>query len=216
MRLRVTLDVRQPLKREKRVRRNQGASVLCKFRYEKLPNFCYICGKLGHIDRYCEVLYRVSGDKVVRLWDEELRAPPRKQRAKPTDRYLLKKDSGQESNGQNAGKGKGPWREGVSAGRGEERMPKGVQALLGNFGASPFTATMEILHGHEAMGNDMAPLVFHDDRKRRRDGGDPKGQEAMEGITYEGGKPSKSPKKTGRESKNVLTAGRQGSVCQSS
>ncbi|CAN1753319.1 hypothetical protein LINPERHAP1_LOCUS5120 [Linum perenne] len=62
MRLRVTLDIRQPLKREKRVRRNQGASVVCKFRYEKLPNFCYICGKLGHIDMYCEVLYRVPGD----------------------------------------------------------------------------------------------------------------------------------------------------------
>ncbi|CAN1811919.1 hypothetical protein LINPERHAP1_LOCUS26373 [Linum perenne] len=64
--LRVTLDVCQPLKGEKKVKR--------------------------HIDRYCEVLYRVASDKVVRLWDERLKAPPRAQRAKPGDRYLNRRE----------------------------------------------------------------------------------------------------------------------------
>ncbi|CAN1800044.1 hypothetical protein LINPERHAP1_LOCUS22366 [Linum perenne] len=134
MRLRVTLDIRQSLKREKRVRRNKGASAVCKFRYEKLPNFCYICGKLGHIDSYCEVLYRVPGDQVVRLWDESLRAPPRRQRARPANRYLLVKEGGHEGRCLGGVRSNGMWRGGSSAGGEREKMPVGVQALISNFG----------------------------------------------------------------------------------
>ncbi|CAN1824702.1 hypothetical protein LINPERHAP1_LOCUS30872 [Linum perenne] len=42
MRLRVTLDVRKPLKREKKIRVEGGESITCRLRYERLPNFCYI------------------------------------------------------------------------------------------------------------------------------------------------------------------------------
>ncbi|CAN1822556.1 hypothetical protein LINPERHAP1_LOCUS30010 [Linum perenne] len=67
MRLRVRLDVRQPLKREKKLREAGDIVITCKFWYERLPNFCYICGKIGHIDRYCEVNFHVPADKIVRL-----------------------------------------------------------------------------------------------------------------------------------------------------
>ncbi|CAN1818576.1 hypothetical protein LINPERHAP1_LOCUS28428 [Linum perenne] len=92
MRIRVRLDDRKPLKREKKVRAEGGESVTCVFKYEKLPNFCYICGRLGHIDRYCEVMYQVPEEQIVRMWDEDLRAPPKKTRQPSNNQYLIHRE----------------------------------------------------------------------------------------------------------------------------
>ncbi|CAN1316778.1 hypothetical protein LINPERPRIM_LOCUS30193 [Linum perenne] len=50
MRLRVSIDIRQPPKREKKTSVNGGEGVTGIFRYERLPTFCFICGQIGHID----------------------------------------------------------------------------------------------------------------------------------------------------------------------
>ncbi|CAN1775936.1 hypothetical protein LINPERHAP1_LOCUS13489 [Linum perenne] len=78
MRIRVQVDVREPLKRDKKLKRQSGVCVLAKFRYEKLPTFCFICGRLGHIDRHCEIYFRLPDDQIIRYWDISLRAPPRR------------------------------------------------------------------------------------------------------------------------------------------
>ncbi|CAN0883997.1 hypothetical protein LINGRAHAP2_LOCUS14710 [Linum grandiflorum] len=52
MRIQVELDVRNPLKRGKIVRLHGDVSILCKFRYERLQTFCYICGIMGHSKKY--------------------------------------------------------------------------------------------------------------------------------------------------------------------
>ncbi|CAN1790281.1 hypothetical protein LINPERHAP1_LOCUS18765 [Linum perenne] len=59
IRLRVTIDIRQPLKREKKPRVAGGEWVMARFKYERLPTFCFIYGRIGHIDRQCEIRYRV-------------------------------------------------------------------------------------------------------------------------------------------------------------
>ncbi|CAN1853534.1 hypothetical protein LINPERHAP1_LOCUS41055 [Linum perenne] len=61
MRIRVRLDIRKSLKREKPLRKS-GKEIVVSFQYERLPNFCYICGRMGHIDRYYEVRFRVPGN----------------------------------------------------------------------------------------------------------------------------------------------------------
>ncbi|KAL0386176.1 UNVERIFIED_CONTAM: hypothetical protein Sradi_3011900 [Sesamum radiatum] len=53
MRVKVSLDVRKPLKRVLRVRSPEREEVMVSFTYEKLPTFCYACGILGHIIRDC-------------------------------------------------------------------------------------------------------------------------------------------------------------------
>ncbi|CAN1842293.1 hypothetical protein LINPERHAP1_LOCUS36803 [Linum perenne] len=52
-----------------------GRSLMVKFQYERLPNFLSICGRMGHIDRYCEVHFHIPEVDIIRLWDELIRAP---------------------------------------------------------------------------------------------------------------------------------------------
>ncbi|KAK4439062.1 hypothetical protein Salat_0240900 [Sesamum alatum] len=49
----ILLDVTQPLKRALRVRLHHDASVVVHFTYERLPNFCYLCARLGPIQWLC-------------------------------------------------------------------------------------------------------------------------------------------------------------------
>ncbi|KAL0433730.1 UNVERIFIED_CONTAM: hypothetical protein Slati_2707300, partial [Sesamum latifolium] len=55
LRIRVALNVNVPLKRVLKLCSARGAELLVHFTYERLPNFCYLCGKLGHIGKYYEL-----------------------------------------------------------------------------------------------------------------------------------------------------------------
>ncbi|XP_050217876.1 uncharacterized protein LOC126668737 [Mercurialis annua] len=54
IRVRVLVDVNVPLKRGTFIRNSKGEKVWVYFRFEKLPNFCYWCGLLGHVHDDCE------------------------------------------------------------------------------------------------------------------------------------------------------------------
>ncbi|KAL6191251.1 hypothetical protein ACLB2K_037642 [Fragaria x ananassa] len=52
LRIRVQIDSRHPLQRN--LRFNRGNPMLkAQFRYERLSDFCYYCGCLGHTFRFC-------------------------------------------------------------------------------------------------------------------------------------------------------------------
>ncbi|CAN0903251.1 hypothetical protein LINGRAHAP2_LOCUS22455 [Linum grandiflorum] len=73
IRIRVRLDIRKSLQREKNVKKPHK-EVLGKFKYEKLPTFCFLYGRIGHIDRYCLIRWRFpDGAELVKLWDATLR-----------------------------------------------------------------------------------------------------------------------------------------------
>ncbi|KAK4438487.1 hypothetical protein Salat_0183000 [Sesamum alatum] len=57
IRVRLLLNVDSPLHRALKVRSELGDEVLARFTYKRLPNFCYICGRLGHICRFCPRLF---------------------------------------------------------------------------------------------------------------------------------------------------------------
>ncbi|KAL0355426.1 UNVERIFIED_CONTAM: LINE-1 retrotransposable element O protein [Sesamum radiatum] len=57
MRIRVSLNVHKPLKRSLKLQSSFGQELVVRFTYERLSNFCYLCGRLGHIDKYCEIRF---------------------------------------------------------------------------------------------------------------------------------------------------------------
>ncbi|KAL0375511.1 UNVERIFIED_CONTAM: hypothetical protein Sradi_3466800 [Sesamum radiatum] len=51
--IRIRMSVNKPLKRVLCIRSTMDDEHTVYFTYERLPNFCYLCGRLGHIMKYC-------------------------------------------------------------------------------------------------------------------------------------------------------------------
>lgn len=56
LRVRVKLRVDRPLKIKKKLESIGGDSCYAMFTYEDIPTFCFICGILGHSERFYERL----------------------------------------------------------------------------------------------------------------------------------------------------------------
>ncbi|KAL0410924.1 UNVERIFIED_CONTAM: hypothetical protein Slati_3682100 [Sesamum latifolium] len=62
LRIRVAINVSQPLFRALRISTTGGDELVVSFTYERLQNFCYLCGRLGHISAYCELRFEEGLD----------------------------------------------------------------------------------------------------------------------------------------------------------
>ncbi|XP_019162222.1 PREDICTED: uncharacterized protein LOC109158785 [Ipomoea nil] len=56
-RIRVQVDIRQPLKRRMRLFRRDGSAHWVNFKYERLGTFGFCCGVLGHSEKFCKKAY---------------------------------------------------------------------------------------------------------------------------------------------------------------
>ena len=55
MRVRVSVDITQPLCRGRVISLDNGKELWVSFKYERIPNLCYWCGCLTHNDRDCSL-----------------------------------------------------------------------------------------------------------------------------------------------------------------
>lgn len=92
LRVKVLLDVRKPLMRGVTVEVNkEGEKIWCPLEYEFLPNFCYICGLLGHTDKSCNA----GGWRVKKKpFSSELRVIPSRRRFQEEGRGRSKEGNG--------------------------------------------------------------------------------------------------------------------------
>ena len=61
MRVRVTLDINLPLCRGRVITLAEGGKSWVAFKYERLPNLCYWCGRLDHDDKNCDLWIQSKG-----------------------------------------------------------------------------------------------------------------------------------------------------------
>jgi hypothetical protein len=94
MRIRVRVDIRQPLKKDSRVKNQGGNWCTVNFKYEKLGVFCFVCGLIGHGENRCAVRFAMTEDDGSRAWSKELRAEPRRRSGRQTSRWLTEEDGG--------------------------------------------------------------------------------------------------------------------------
>ncbi|KAK1390943.1 hypothetical protein POM88_019121 [Heracleum sosnowskyi] len=79
LRVRVKVDVNKPLKRRMKVRRTGDAWFWINFKYENVPTFCFICGVLGHSERFCSRLFVVPENEITKPYGDWMRAPFKRQ-----------------------------------------------------------------------------------------------------------------------------------------
>ena len=79
-RVRVLVDITLPLCRGRVISLPNGSKSWVNFKYERLPNICYWCGRLDHNDRDCELWIESNGTLTAeqQQYDSRLRAPPYK------------------------------------------------------------------------------------------------------------------------------------------
>uniref|UniRef100_A0A803NUS5 Reverse transcriptase domain-containing protein n=1 Tax=Cannabis sativa TaxID=3483 RepID=A0A803NUS5_CANSA len=78
LRVRVTLDIRKPLRRRMKLTRDNGSWFWAHFKYERVPTFCFICGLIGHSERFCRHLFQQPIEQIVKPYGEFMRAVPQK------------------------------------------------------------------------------------------------------------------------------------------
>ena len=61
LRVRVEIDVSKLLCRGRKTAINANEFIWVAFKYEKLPNFCYWCGRVSHVDKECEMWLASKG-----------------------------------------------------------------------------------------------------------------------------------------------------------
>ncbi|KAJ4832701.1 hypothetical protein Tsubulata_050185 [Turnera subulata] len=78
VRAKIFLNVEKPLRKSLMIKTSQGLATEITYRYKGIPNFCYICSKLGHLLKKCEQRKEESDDEEVVTFREWMRASPRK------------------------------------------------------------------------------------------------------------------------------------------
>ncbi|KAM6586585.1 uncharacterized protein LOC115717479 [Cannabis sativa] len=78
MRIRVTIDLAKPLKRRMRIRKTGEEWIWITFKYENIPTFCFICGILGHSERFCPKLFETPKHEITKPYGDWMKAPFRR------------------------------------------------------------------------------------------------------------------------------------------
>lgn len=66
------------MKRKNKILQKDKLEVVVNCKYEKLGDFCFICGMLSHTEHFCKKKLDAGSELVSKEWGHWLRAPPRR------------------------------------------------------------------------------------------------------------------------------------------
>lgn len=119
LRIKVIIDIRNPLMRGIMVTVGMTEKEKwCPFAYEFLTDFCYVCGRIGHVDKQCEVRLE-QGEK--QQFSKSLRFIPERRKG---DIFEDRRSQGFRP--------RGPWQSGSSGSRGSQDGRGGRWASSGS------------------------------------------------------------------------------------
>lgn len=93
LRVRVKLSIEKPLKRRMKLKRSENQWCWANFRYEGVPTFCFICGLIGHNEKYCERLFDTPMEKIEKPYGAWMKAKPRRRNYSEGSRWLRQGNS---------------------------------------------------------------------------------------------------------------------------
>ncbi|XP_057779545.1 uncharacterized protein LOC130998128 [Salvia miltiorrhiza] len=88
MRVRCGICVDAPLKRFKKLKHKDGTSFVVNFKYERLNIFCFLCGRLGHSESFCELIFDPKMKESDREWGVWLKAADRRGLTLAGDKWI--------------------------------------------------------------------------------------------------------------------------------
>lgn len=89
MRIRVLFDITKPLRRKMKMKKQGSEWFWVKFKYERLPNFFFLCGIIGHRERFCHLLFEGANEETERPYGSWLRATGRRPPMSSGNQWLL-------------------------------------------------------------------------------------------------------------------------------
>ncbi|KAM6542132.1 hypothetical protein CsatB_006579 [Cannabis sativa] len=88
LRVRVLINIDKPLKRRMKIYFTKEDYFWANFKYERVPTFCFICGILGHGERFCPRVFDGPLEKVVKPYGLFMKAPDRRSQKQIGARWL--------------------------------------------------------------------------------------------------------------------------------
>lgn len=88
-RIRVTLSLKDPLKRKMKIRMRDGTAHWVSFKYERMNIFCFCCGMLGHSDAFCRKAYEEGIEPKDNPYGSWMRAGTKRQTKPVGAKWLL-------------------------------------------------------------------------------------------------------------------------------
>lgn len=78
LRVRVSLPLNIPVKRRMKLKKSEENWCWVNFKYEEIPTFCFICGMIGHGEKFCDKLFEMPMENIDKPYGAWLRAEPKK------------------------------------------------------------------------------------------------------------------------------------------
>lgn len=189
LRIRVAIDIDRPLKRRMKIKKPGGEWLWIQFKYERLPSFCFYCGRIGHAEKFCEEMFDNSQNNEMRRYDSSLRAPLRGQELSKANQWLrgangaalapVKLDDKEEDGG--GMEAQTVEESGIDASENHNSEKSGISEIMCEIrGGDQGKVVTEMepknmIHSNERReiniaGNDTAGLLISDPKRRRIDG----------------------------------------------
>lgn len=77
-RVRVTIPLNRPLKRRMKLKKSEESWCWVNFKYEVVPTFCFICGLMGHNEKFCDKIFDIPIENIEKPYGIWMKAEPRR------------------------------------------------------------------------------------------------------------------------------------------